>query len=111
MGITYAEIRAKVQTPYPMILKGKDAELVVNAVNQGIDSHLEACFIAGQDTYEWVGDGLVCKVSAESLPVLLRRLLEDSEKADAEDSDDGMLLVRDILSTLDIETDFPTIVS
>ena len=39
--------------PYPMQLVGEEAELVERLVNQGIDSHLQACFIAGTDNYEW----------------------------------------------------------
>ena len=71
---------------FPMQLVGEDTEELQAAVNQGIDSHLEACAIAGRDTYTWltVGIGnskitatkLHCSVSPESLPVLLRRLFE-----------------------------------
>lgn len=103
---------------YSMSLVGDEIEAVINAVNVGIDAHLTACYCpqrgdsyqhgersitATWDTKYWkAGDKLVlahtldCKVSAESLPVLLRRLEEDG-------SDAACSLRRDILSTLDID--------
>ena len=67
---------------YPMELTQAEAALVKKAVNQGIDAHLEACFIQGQDSYEWVpklpgrlGGRLVCKVTPKSLKCLVRRLM------------------------------------
>ncbi len=68
---------------FTMSLVQKDAEVVKAAVNQGIDSYLEACYVPDRgDSYEWDGRRLNCKVSAESLPVLIRRLSEmDSERA------------------------------
>jgi len=103
---------------YSMSLVGDDIEAVVNAVNIGIDAHLTACncpqrgdsyqygersITATSDTEHWnAGDRLVlahtieCKVSAESLPVLLRRLGEDG-------SDTAQSLRGAILSTLGID--------
>jgi len=92
--------------PYPMELVGDEAELVERLVNQGIDSHLQACFIKGADDYQWkkhtldngsiIAVKLHCSVSPKSMVVLLRRLLEvDSEAADS--------LRSAILETLKIE--------
>lgn len=83
--------------PYNMDLIGEDAHVIMDAVNQGIDSHLEACFCPDRgDAYIWSGGRLYCLVSAESMPVLLRRLSEfDSEAA--------MSLRSSILETLGIE--------
>lgn len=76
-------ILLKAPTIYPMDLVGMDAEVVKIAVNKGIDSRLEACFIPARGDSYTVTDGgrfcgrrLACKVSRESLPVLLRRLME-----------------------------------
>ena len=103
---------------YSMSLVGDDIEAVIEAVNIGIDAHLTACncpqrgdsyqhgdrsITATWDTEYWAaGDRLVlartleCKVSAESLPVLLRRLGEDG-------SDIASSLRGAILSTLGID--------
>lgn len=105
--ITYARIQKAVRKDpeckngYHMILRGDDGKHVAAAVNQGIDAHLEACSVQGRDTYEWKDGGSVsgaelhCLVSAESLPVLLRRL--------AEGGDEPYLLASDILGTLGFE--------
>ena len=87
MRITYAMIREKMDgKPYTAELVGLDAKAVIAAVNQGIDSHLEACNIVGKDRFERgerkTSGGVVhtvfldCCISVESLPVLLRRLYE-----------------------------------
>ena len=93
-----AIVNAQGATPYSMSLVGDDIETVTDAVNQGIDAHLEACFIPDRgDSYDMVqGDyvtRLECSVSAESLPVLIRRILESNNE----------YLAIDICSTLDIE--------
>lgn len=73
-------------SPYKMNLVGSDADAVVAAVNQGIDSRVEACYVAARgDAYQWQfrpvrGRALVCEVSRESLPVLVRRLLEAGDE-------------------------------
>ncbi len=89
--------------PYHMELVGEVAVVVEKVVNQGIDSHLEACFKKDIDSYEWGQDEnplhttrLNCEVSPESLVVLLRRLYEEG-------SEEAEMLRRDILDTLDIE--------
>jgi hypothetical protein len=94
--------------PFTMSRVGPtEKEAVILAVNQGLDSRLEACYvpergdsyrqgkrtrIAAEDSKFWKkGDELVlvrtleCEVSVESLPVLIRRLLE----MDSGDSSDG----------------------
>ena len=97
---------------------GNEIKAVVDAVNIGIDAHLTACFVpdrgdsyqagersitATEDAKHWkAGDKLVlantldCNVSAESLPVLLRRLGDSG-------SDAAWNLRSAILSTLGIE--------
>lgn len=83
--------------PFPMQLVGEDAQVVMDAVNQGIDSHLEACFCPDRgDSFAWSGSRLYCHVSCESMPVLLRRLSEI-------DSDAAMSLRSSILETVGIE--------
>lgn len=83
--------------PYPMSLVGPDIQACVDVVNQGIDSRLQACFVPDRgDKFERVGNRLECLVSAESLPILVRRLLEsDNEHANS--------LAIDICQNLEIE--------
>ena len=82
-------VRDKSAGYYTMSLKGEVASVVSTAVNQGIDSHLEACFVPDRgDSFQVSSDDpnmglrrvfldrLNCVVSAESMPVLLRRLTE-----------------------------------
>lgn len=104
---------------YPMNLPlgTHDAEVVQLAVNQGIDSHLQACYVPDRgDRYEVQRPGadiasrvrgscLDCNVSAESLPVLVRRLFEMGEKdsKDGSVADHACSLASSICGTLDIE--------
>ena len=102
--VTYNAVRSAMDgQPYTMSLTGTDEiRAVVDAVNQGIDSRLEACFCPQRgDSYEGgkrkagrltLCRTLECVVSLESLPVLLRRLFEGD--------DAGMKLAGDILMTL-----------
>lgn len=87
--ITYALIRQAMSgEPYTMSLVSTDAELVQQAVNIGIDGHLEACFVRDRgDRFEWRGHRLECVLSSESLPTLLRRLYE----IEGEDGEAAML--------------------
>lgn len=102
--VTYKAVRKAMDgQPYTMSLTDTDEiRAVLAAVNQGIDSHLQACFCpqlgdsfhggkrtAGRLT---LCRTLECVVSPESLPVLLRRLCEGD--------DAGMRLAGDILMTL-----------
>lgn len=80
---TYESIRNLMDGPFKMKLAGLGADAVQASVNQGIDAHLEACFIQDRgDSYKWLANKLDCVVSEESLPVLLRRLF-DSDDCDA----------------------------
>jgi len=105
-------------THYSMSLVGDDIQAVIDAVNIGIDACLTACncperkdsyqhgdrsITATSDAKHWqAGDKLQlaqtleCSVSAESLPVLLRRL-------DESDSEEAWSLRSAILSTLNID--------
>ncbi len=101
--ITYGAIRKQMNgEAYTMQAVGRDAEVVAIAVNQGIDSHLEACFVPDRgDSYTKDGRRLRCVVSPESLPVLLRRLTEiEYTGRDGDDADVGGMLATDILGTL-----------
>jgi len=92
---------------YTMSLVGEDRQNVVTAVNQGIDSRLEACFVPARgdcfkfQTPEGIrgrisGTRLECKISPRSLPVLIRRLMESGDEA-------AEALASGICQTLDIE--------
>lgn len=101
--ITYDAVRAAMKgESFTMSLTDKhEIAAVVAAVNQGIDSHLEACFVPERgDTYgggeRTIGKLVVwrtmdCEVSVESLPVLLRRLFElEHEDTDVVDAGRGL---------------------
>lgn len=105
--IKYREIKKRLTEPYWMDLAGRDAEVVRKAVNIGIDSHLEACYIAEVgDSYKVKGSRLECTVSMSSLPVLLRRLTEmEYTGKDGDDCDIGGCLATDILGSIGIEVD------
>jgi hypothetical protein len=71
----------KAPTIYPMELVNNDALTCMNAVNQGIDARLQACYVPARgDNYTVHGNRLICKVSKESLPVLVRRLMESGNE-------------------------------
>jgi hypothetical protein len=90
-------IKTQCLEPYPMALCTHDADSVRDAVNQGIDSHLESCFIPTRgDSYKWAGLRFKCLVSPESLPVLTRRLMESQ-------NDNSRNLASSICETLEIE--------
>ncbi len=90
-----------------MSLVGEDRQVIIAAVNQGIDSHLEACFVPERgDRFRLhtppgtrgsiSGPRLECQLSPESLPVLVRRLLGSGEEQ-------AESLAASICQTLDIE--------
>ena len=88
---------------YKMELTGKDRELVTKLVNQGIDSHLEALTSSNFNNRVVPIKGSVvrrsfldCRIPADDMLVLLRRLSDDG-------SEQAMLMRIDILGTLDIE--------
>jgi hypothetical protein len=109
--------------PFDMRLSPEDAAPFVHAVNMGIDSHLEACFVPARGDKVSVNSrqiavlndqpvhGLPVKaakqyldveISAESLPVLLRRLYEDMPDGgkDGGMADKGMSLASSMMMTL-----------
>lgn len=107
--ITYDLVRqAMGSESYPMSLTSEsEVAAVISAVNQGIDSHLEACFMPelgdafapGARTTRSgavITRTLECVVSQQSLPVLLRRLFESGD-------DQAWSLAEDILTTLGID--------
>ena len=108
--LTYDAVRKAMDgEPYTMSLTGKDEiNAVIEAVNHGIDSHLEACFCPDRgDRYDGgtrkagrltLCRTLECCVSVESFPVLLRRLFD--MHADEELMDAAMSLGDAILMTL-----------
>jgi hypothetical protein len=83
---------------------------VLQAVNQGIDTHLEACFVRERgDDYTHgqrkIGELVLCScldcvVSPESMPVLLRRLYE--LEGTYEEMDAAISLADGILTVLGI---------
>ena len=103
-----AEIaKAAPKDGYSMSLVGEDRQKVVTAVNQGIDSHLEACFVPDRgDSFRFQtpkgikgrisGPRLECTVSPLSLPVLVRRLMESGDET-------AESLASDICQTLEIQ--------
>jgi hypothetical protein len=99
--------RAAPKGGYTMSLVGEDRQKVIAAVNQGIDSYLEACFVPGRgdafriETPPGIrgrvsGPRLECKLSPKSLPVLTRRLMESGDEA-------AESLASAICQTLEIE--------
>ncbi len=103
--VTYDAVRKAMNgEPFTMSLTDTDEiQAVIDAVNQGIDAHLEACFCPDRgDRYDGgqrkagklvLCRTLECSVSPASLPVLLRRLCELDDSA-------GMRLAADILMVL-----------
>lgn len=75
---------------YRMSLVGRDCQQVIDAVNQGIDAHLEACFVPDRgDRFSLVssegfpgrmsGARLECEISPQSLAALVRRLMQSGD--------------------------------
>lgn len=78
---------------YPMELVGEDKDIMIDVINQGIDSHLEAC----TDTaHNWLGNRLGLSISKNDMLVILRRLLES-------ENENAFSLRTGILSTIGIE--------
>jgi len=115
--VYYSTVRkAMKDEAYPMSLtEAKEIQAIVLAVNEGIDSHLEACNSPDRgDSYQpgkrmagsrCITTTLECVVSAESLPVLLRRLfnLKTDDDSDGGLRDTAESLAEDILMTLGID--------
>ncbi len=104
-NVEYEAVRKAMNgEPFTMSLVDSDEiRAVINAVNVGIDGHLEACYCPSRgDRYDGgkrkagkliICHTLECVVSVESLPVLLRRLCELDDEA-------GPRLAADILMVL-----------
>jgi hypothetical protein len=111
-SVNYDTVRQAMNgRPFAMSLTDTDEiRVVIAAVDQGIDSHLEACFCPGRgDRYQGgkrkagkliLCQTLECSVSPESLPVLLRRLCESELGGDTDLQIAAMSLVDDILMVL-----------
>jgi len=89
LGVAIA--KAVPKAGYSMSLVGEDQPTVITTVNQGIDSHLEACYVPARgDSFRLrtppgirgriSGPRLECRVSPQSLPVLIRRLMESGDE-------------------------------
>ncbi len=112
--VAYETIRTAMGgEPFTMSLTDEnEIRAVIEAVNEGIDAHLEACFCPDHgDRYEGgkrkAGKLVLCRtldctISPESLPVLLRRLCESDLGGDAEVQSEGNRLASDILMCLGI---------
>ena len=105
--VTYEIVRQAMKgEPFTMSLTDTDEiRAVIDAVNQGIDGHLEVCYCPDRnDKYDGgsrkagrlvLCSTLECSISPGSLPVLLRRLCDS-------DNEDGNRLASDILMVLGI---------
>ena len=113
MKILYSTIEKAVKADklcrrgfYTISAVGKLGKAIEGIVNQGIDSRLEACFVPERgDRFAWEGRlvrRLECRVSAGSLPTLLRRL---QEYADAGGLEGEETIVSDILGTIGIKNE------
>lgn len=107
LGKAVLQEATRLGKPYPMSISGAERDKLAAIVNQGIDAHLEACYIPDRgDSYKYAkeegirgrlrGTTLECSVSPESLVVLVRRLMED-------ESDEAQSLAGSICETLEIE--------
>ena len=89
-----AAIDAASAEPYPMEFhRGEELNAICAAINQGIDSHLEAIMFS-QDTGECGRTRIVLRPN--SVRVLVRRLMESESEA-------AQSLASSICETLDIE--------
>ena len=80
-------IEATASDPFTMTIRCKvEWAAIAQCVNQGIDSHLEACFVNGKDKFE---NGY-CSVSPKSLCTLLRRLGDSYFHATEEHSQEDL---------------------
>lgn len=94
--IHYSEIKDAVKDEeFTMTLSSHDLQVFKTAVNQGIDSRLQACWVPARGDLIQPGSNGRVKItlSKDSLPVLLRRLFENG--GDTETS-----LASDIMASL-----------
>jgi len=94
--LTFGEVPADltINEPYPMELTASDEETICAAINQGIDSHLEAVHF--EDNGIKNNKRCLSITDSKSLRCLVRRLFEDG-------SDNAYSLASGIMQTLDIE--------
>lgn len=78
--------------PYPMELVGDDRKAIIDAINQGIDAHLEAVMFSQFQA----GHKLGLLIEPQTLHVLVRRLMESGDEG-------AELLASSICSTIGIE--------
>jgi len=112
--VNYETVRQAMNgEPFTMSLTDEaEVRAIIEAVNIGIDGHLEACFCPERgDRFEGgkrragklvLCHTLECRISPESLPVLLRRLCESELGGDTEVQSAGNQLACDILMCLGI---------
>lgn len=112
--VTYETVRQAMKgKPLTMSLVETDeVRAVIEAVNEGIDGHLEACYCPDRgDRYEGgkrkagklvLCRTLECSISQESLPVLLRRLCESELGGNVDVQSAGNRLASDILMVLGV---------
>ena len=113
-AVDYDTVRqAMAGEPFTMSLTDTDEiKAIIAAVNEGIDSHLEACYCPDRgDRYEGgkrragklvLCQTLECVVSVESLPTLLRRLCESDLGGDPDVQAEGNRLAADVLMVLGV---------
>jgi hypothetical protein len=113
--VDYETVRqAMAGEPFTMSLTDEDEiKAVIAAVNEGIDSHLEACYCPDRGDHYGTGQRkagklvlcrtLECSISPESLPTLLRRLCESDMSGDSDVQEAGNRLATDILMVLGID--------
>lgn len=111
-SVSYDTIRKAMDgEPFTMSLTDTDeVRAVIQAVNEGIDGHLQACYCPERGDHYGGGQrkagklvlchSLDCRISPESLPVLLRRLCESEFGGDTDLQSVAMSLADDILMVL-----------
>lgn len=83
-------------------INSDDCSLIINIINRGIDSHLEAVCLENRDYYKINNGRLELSLSKEGMVCLLRRLLEQT--FENEEIDINAFSFRtSILSTIGIE--------
>ena len=120
--ISYTQVQEAHPEPYEMEVRGEGAAALAQAMQVGIDSHLEACFVEERGDqcfsqqvahiatlndqkviapyYSNRPNFLKLVVSAKSLPVLLRRLFELEYGGDTDLQDEARCLAQDILGSI-----------
>jgi hypothetical protein len=83
-SLTFGEIPTdlEISEPFSMQLNARDEAIVVKAINQGIDSHLEAIFATDRGIQG--NKHCIAITDSKSMRCLLRRLME-TENEQAQD--------------------------